>query len=293
VASEADLRAKYDVIVFAPVGRASALDILNGMPKYGNALPWQKTDLTPNLGLLDSSADTRVGLGYDGLAHLRSFVERGGLLITCEDTAQFAIDTGLAPGVTVAPKGDAKVVGSVLDTVFVATASPVAYGFGKSVPVMSSDGMAFNVSNTLGRGGGRVLMDPYSDRPTGRGSVDDSDVVQGRAPAEPEALVKQKPWEPKALNEDELRNNISVLPAGDRPEVILRFAEAKSLLLSGLLDKANGIADHAVVVDAHIGTGNVLLFATIPIYRGETVGTYPLVFNAIMNFDHLRAAAVK
>jgi hypothetical protein len=37
----------------------------------------------------------------------------------------------------------------------------------------------------------------------------------------------------------------------------------------------------------------VLLFATIPIYRGETVGTYPLVFNAIMNFDHLRAAAVK
>jgi len=293
VASEADLRAKYDVIVFAPVGRASALDILNGMPKYGNALPWQKTDLTPNLGLLDSTPDTRVGLGYDGLAHLRSFVERGGLLITCEDTAQFAIDTGLAPGVTVAPKGDAKVVGSVLDTVFVATASPVAYGFGKSVPVMSSDGMAFNVSNTLGRGGGRVLMDPYSDRPTGRGSVDDSDVVQGRAPAEPEALVKQKPWEPKALNEDELRNNISVLPAGDRPEVILRFAEAKSLLLSGLLDKANGIAEHAVVVDAHIGTGNVLLFATIPIYRGETVGTYPLVFNAIMNFDHLRAAAVK
>jgi hypothetical protein len=31
----------------------------------------------------------------------------------------------------------------------------------------------------------------------------------------------------------------------------------------------------------------VLLFASDPIYRGETIGTYPLVFNAILNFDHL------
>ena len=32
VANQADLRAKYDVIVFAPVGRASPLEILNGIP---------------------------------------------------------------------------------------------------------------------------------------------------------------------------------------------------------------------------------------------------------------------
>ena len=65
-------------------------------------MPWQKTDLTPNLGRIDSTADIRPGLGYDGLEHLKRFVEKGGLLITCEDTAQFAIDTGLAPGVSVA-----------------------------------------------------------------------------------------------------------------------------------------------------------------------------------------------
>jgi len=290
-AKEADLRAKYDVIVFAPIGRSSSQDIINGTPKYGNALPFEKTDLTPNLGMADSTADQRDGLGYDGLAHLKSFVEQGGLLITCEDTSQFAIEMGLAPGVSVAAKGDTRVVGSVLDTVFVSTTNPLTYGFGKSLPVMSSDGMAFNVSNTLGgRGGGRVLMDPYSDRPTGRGSVDDSDVPQGRAPAEPEALVRSKAWEPRPLNEEQLRNNYSVIPAAERPEVILRFAEARGLLLSGLLDKGNSIAEHAIVVDAHLGQGNVLLFGNIPIYRGETVGSYPLVFNAIMNFDHLRPA---
>jgi hypothetical protein len=272
------------------VGRASALDIINGTPMWGNAMPWQKSGLTPNLGRVDSTADIRPGLGYDGLEHLKQFVEQGGLLITCEDTAQFAIDTGLAPGVSVAQAADARVVGSVLNTVFVARDNPVAFGYGTGVPVISAGGMAFNVSNTLGRAGGRVLMDPYAERPTGRGSVEDSDEPQGRKLAEAEPLKKQQPWEPKALDEEDTRNNPRVIPAELRPDVILRFADGKSLLLDGLLDKGGSIAEHAVVVDAHLGQGNVLLFGNNPVYRGETVGTYPMVFNAILNFSHLAHA---
>ena len=297
-ATEKDLRAKFDVIVFAPVGRASSIDILNGLPMYGNALPWQKTALTPNLGRIDSTTDQRPGLGLDGLAKLRAFVEHGGLLITSGDTSQFAIDMGLAPGVSVGSHADTRVVGSVLDAVFVprpasgtdktAAPSPVAYGYKDHVPVMSPDGMIFNVSNTVGRAGGRVLMDPYAERPTGRGSIEDADTVQGVKPTEPEPLPKPKPWEPRPLNEEQMRNNPLVIPAGERPEVILRFGDAKSLLLSGLLEKGGSIAEHAIVVDAHLGEGNVLLFGNLPIYRGETVGTYPLVYNAILNFNHLK-----
>jgi hypothetical protein len=258
---------------------------------YGNALPWEKTELTPNLGLLDSTADTRPGLGLAGLEHLRKFVEQGGLLITSEDTAQFAIDSGLAPGVSV-QKSEARAVGTVLNTVFVAPDDPVAWGYGASVPVMSANGMAFNISNVQGRGGyGRTLMDPYAQRPTGRGTMDDSDVVQGRKDVAPEPLVKQKAWEAKTLNEEEMRNNPAVIPVALRPQVILRFADAKGLLLSGLLEHPESIAEHAMVVDAHVGEGNVLLFANNPVYRGETVGSYPLVFNAILNFQHLGAEA--
>jgi hypothetical protein len=293
-AAQSDLRAKYDVIVFAPVGRASALEILSGIPMWNNPMPWQKSDLTPNLGNTDSTADIRPGLGYDGLAHLKTFVEQGGLLITCEDTAQFAIDTGLAPGVSVAPQGDARVVGTVLNTIFVNHDSPVAFGYGPGVPVISAGGMAFNVSSILGRTGGRVLMDPltdpldpYAKRATGRGSIDDSDEPQGRKITEPEPLVKQQPWEPRPLDEELTRNNPLVIPVQSRPEVILRFSDGKSLLLDGLLDKAGSIAEHAVVVDAHLGQGNVLLFGNNPVYRGETIGTYALVFNAILNYQHL------
>jgi hypothetical protein len=287
VAGDSDLRSKYDVIVFAPVGGGGSQSILNGIPMWNNPMPWQNSDLTPNLGRIDSTADIRPGLGFDGLTHLRHFIEQGGLLITCEDTAQFAIETGLAPGVSVAARGDARVVGTILNTVFVAKDSPVAFGYGAGVPVISANGMAFNISNTLGNRGGRTLMDPYTERPTGRGGIDDSDEPTGRKITEAEPLEKQQPWEAKKLNEEEMRNNFSVLPAELRPDVILRFSEGKSLLLDGLLDKGSSLAEHAVVVDAHLGQGNVLLFGNNPVYRGETVGTYAMVFNAILNFEHL------
>ena len=294
VAKQPELRAKYDVIVFAPVGHASTLEIINGIPLWNNPMPWQKSELTPNLGAIDSTSDIRPGLGYDGLAHLREFVEQGGLLITCEDTAQFAIDTGLAPGVSLAPQGDARVVGTVLNTVFVNRKHAVAFGYGPGVPVISAGGMAFNVSSILGRTGGRMLMDPltdpldpYAKRATGRGNVEDSDEPQGRKITEPELLVKQQPWEPKALDEEQTRNNPLVIPVRSRPDVILRFSDAKALLLDGLLDKGGSIAEHAVVVNAHLGQGNVLLFGNNPVYRGETIGTYPLVFNAILNYQYL------
>ncbi len=289
--ADADLRGKYDVIVFAPIGRASAQQIIDGIPitPGGNAMPWQKTQLTPNM-TIDNTADTRPGLGYTGLAHLKDFVSKGGLLITCEDTAQFAAETGLAPGVSVANTSDVRVTGTVLSSIFVSTASPVAYGYGKTLPVMSANGMAFNVSNTYGSSRGRTLFDPYESRPTGRGGPDEADTPQGRTSVDPLILPKQQPWQPRPLNEEQMRNNPLLIPTALRPEVILRFNDSKSLLLSGLLDKANAIAERAIVVDAHLGSGNVLLFANNPVYRGETIGSYDLVFNAIMNFDHLTPA---
>ncbi len=54
--------------------------------------------------------------------------------------------------------------------------------------------------------------------------------------------------------------------------------------------RASSIAEHAVVVNAHLGQGSVLLFGNNPIYRGETIGDYALVFNAILNHDHLERA---
>ncbi len=285
VSKDHNLGAKYDVIVFAPVGHVSAEQIVDGLPMWGNSLPWQKTELTPNLGATDTTDDMRPGLGFSGLANLKRFVEEGGLLITAEDSAQFAIEEGFAPGVFVAPRKNAKVVGSVLSSVVVDKKDPVAYGYDSNLGVYSQDGLAFTVSNlTVNRS---LLTEKEYKRPTGRGGPEDEDVPEARAVQKAEPLPSPKPWEATPLNEEQLRNNPYVIPEADRPQVILRYEEQKGLLLSGLLEGGDAVAERGVVVHAHLGKGNVLLFANNPIYRGETIGSYALVFNAILNFGHL------
>ena len=46
------------------------------------------------------------------------------------------------------------------------------------------------------------------------------------------------------------------------------------------------------MVDAPYDKGHVILFANNPVYRGSTIGSYFLVFNAILNFDNLNAGRV-
>jgi hypothetical protein len=45
----------------------------------------------------------------------------------------------------------------------------------------------------------------------------------------------------------------------------------------------------ADVVDVPVRKGHVVLFANNPVWRGETIGSYFLVFNTILNFDNLNA----
>jgi len=55
------------------------------------------------------------------------------------------------------------------------------------------------------------------------------------------------------------------------------------------VDGGADIAQRPAVIDAPLEKGHVVLFANNPIYRGETIGSYFLVFNTILNFDNLNA----
>ena len=285
VSRSANLRSKYDVILFAPVGSRSQR-IIDGLPMWGNPLPWKKTALTPNIGNIDSTDDIRPGLGQSGVANLKAFVNDGGLLITAEDTAQFAIDQGMAPGVFATKRENLRVVGSILQAVVVEKNSPITAGYDERMALYSEDGQSFMVSNLI-TGDRRLPNKKDFERETGRGGPDDVDVPQGRAYAKPDALPEAKPWQALALNEDQARNNSFLIPEALRPTVVVRFAAAKNLLISGLLDHGDEMAERAAVVDARYGKGHVLLFAGNPIWRGGTIGSYALVLNAITNFDKL------
>ncbi len=289
VAADANLNAKYDVIIFPPVGRGPEA-IVNGMPMWGNPLPWKKTDVTPNLGSEDQTDDMRPGLGWAGVAHLQDFVRKGGLLLTVMDTADLAVSSGFTPGLSVAARQRLRIVGSVVRSKTVDATSPIAYGYTDNLALWCDNGPIFNVSNIFGaRGGRRLGPDDGGNRPTGRGTADDPDVPQGRAGIEAPREQRADTWQAVPVTEEQLRNGINVIPPAARPRVILRYADTRDLLVSGLVENGGEIAQHAAVVDVPLDKGHVIAFSNNPIWRGETQGSYFLVFNALLNFDALDA----
>jgi hypothetical protein len=289
VASEKNLNGRYDVILFPPVGRGSPQAVISGMPMFGNPLPWKTTPETPNLGKIDSTDDMRPGLGWSGLENLQNFVRSGGLLVTVDDTADLAVTFGFTPGVSIARPQRFKAIGTVVRSRLVDPASPIAYGYNDNLAVFCSDGPIFNLSNMAGGRGGRRPPADERQRPTGRGTPDDPDIPQGRPPVAIPDEPKAEVWQTLPLTDEQRRNPINVIPPQFRPRVVLRYADTKDLLVSGLLDGGTEIAQHAAVVDVPVDKGHVLLFSNNPIWRGETQGSYFLVFNAILNFDNLNA----
>jgi hypothetical protein len=284
VSRDLNLKSKYDVILFAPVGRG-AQQIINGLPMYGNPLPWKKTQLTPNLGTIDNTDDMRPGLGWTGLQNLQKFVKDGGLFITVDDTAEFAVNYGFTAGVSVSRSQRLRAIGDILRMKTVDAASPIAYGYGDSLAMYCFNGPIYNINNGVGGRGPR-----NQPRATGRGTPDDPDVPQGRPPAEiPEPPPRVEPWEAPPVTDEQRRNAVGLIPPAQRPRVVLRYADSRDLFVSGLLDGGDEIAQRPAIIDVPSGNGHVLLFSTNPFWRGQTKGSYFLVFNAILNWDNLNA----
>ncbi len=288
IARESNLNSKWDVLIFPPVGRG-AQQVVSGMPMWRNPLPWKTTELTPNIGKIDSTDDMRPGLGYAGVTNLETFVRNGGVLITADDTTVLANTFGLTPGLSVQQPTRLRAPGTVMRAKIVDGTSPIAYGYGEALSIYSAPGLVFGVSNMLGGRGGRPMGEGGSDRATGRGTADDPDTVQGRPPVVVPEEPRVEPWQAAPVTDEQLRNPLGIIPPAQRPRVVLRYGDARDLLVSGLLENGNEIAQRPAVVDVPLDKGHVVLFANNPMWRGETHGTYGFVFNTILNFDQLNA----
>lgn len=131
--SDQDLRRprvldRVDVVVF-PHTSARGGSMLNGAPMVGPPIPWKRTAETPNLGRIDDTDDMRPGMGLEGAAALRAFVERGGLLLVEGATATFPVDLDFTPTVDVAESRSLRTRGAVFRAQAVMAASPILYGY--------------------------------------------------------------------------------------------------------------------------------------------------------------------
>jgi hypothetical protein len=292
----ANLRQQFDVIILPPMGgfgpsgvNAALSSMLRGLPVRGSTMPWKNSEETPNLVApgLDSTDDIRGGLGYSGLANLERFVSDGGLLIAIQSSAALPVAAAMTDMVNVTDARTMQAPGSVVLSSIDDKKSPIAYGYDDKLYVYFRQGPVITVSTGLGGS----QEGAAAGRASGRGSMTDPDVIQGRTYIPPQKEPKRTPREQELhIPEDVPENARWFLPASEAfPRVVVRFAPEKELVLSGMITGGNEIAEKPAVVDVPHGKGHVVLFANNPMWRSETMGSYFLVFNAIMNYDHLDA----
>jgi hypothetical protein len=140
-------------VILYPHVSGSPVALVNGRPMIGPPIPWKKTAATPNLGKWDETDDVRPGMGLDGLAALKRFIERGGLLITTGNTSRLPVEMGFNGSVNLVTTTRLNARGGIFRVQPVSSASPLLYGYeGTSFPIYFSQAPLFTVTpkDTLG-----------------------------------------------------------------------------------------------------------------------------------------------
>jgi len=193
--------------------------------------------------------------------------------------------------VSIQPADKLQARGSIYNATFADRNSPIAYGYGDALTIYFNQSPLFQVaagSGGGGFGGGGGEGGPggqATGRASGRGGVNDPDVVQ--------AMPQPRPADPADRSgadqiTNDQRESPFFVPPQLRPRVVMRFAsDEKNLLVSGMLAGGSELANKPAVVDIPVGRGHVVMFATNPMWRHQTQGEFFLLFNAALNYDNL------
>ncbi len=294
------LRERYDVLLLGPTS-FDALSTVRGVTG-DSPVPWKRTALTPNLGRQDETDDMRGGLELRGVSNLQRFVEEGGTLVTLTNSASIPVHFGFATGLSIRQTQQLWAPGGVYRAVAAEKTSPLLYGYDDAVgvyfnqrssPVFAAQQSGFG---RFGGGGSGVSAEQAARegattaRRSGRGGTQDTDIVQGRPRDMGAAGVEEFR---AGQQQDESEASFFGFGGQDRPayRTILRYEpDVSRLLISGGLNNGRELANSPALVQASLGRGNVIMFSFNPFWRGETLGSYAMLFNALMHHQALSAA---
>jgi hypothetical protein len=83
-------------------------------------------------------------------------------------------------------------------------------------------------------------------------------------------------------------NVLLSVPLQYQNDVLMEFPGGSKNVLSGLMAGADEIKDRPAVVAVPLGAGQVVMFASNPIYRWQNFGEFRMLYNAIFNYKDLR-----
>ena len=83
-------------------------------------------------------------------------------------------------------------------------------------------------------------------------------------------------------------NLLLSVPLQYENDVLMEFPGGPKNVLSGLMAGADEIKHRPAVVAVPLGAGQIVMFATNPIYRWQNFGEFRMLYNAMFNYEDLR-----
>jgi hypothetical protein len=223
------LRARFDVIILPD---QSAKEIVDGHAP--GAMP----------------AEYVGGIGTEGVAALKAFVEEGGTLVAIDGATDVPIRYFALPvrnALENVRNTDFYCPGSLL-RLSIDTSHPLMAGMPAEQAAFFVNGRAFDVEEAASAGG-RALR-------------------QAQGAPSPSPL-------------DFARDDPEPVEGSRGVRVPARYATER-LLMSGWINGESHIAGKAAIVDAPVGKGRVVLVGFGPYFRGQPHGTFKILFNPIL-----------
>jgi hypothetical protein len=85
-------------------------------------------------------------------------------------------------------------------------------------------------------------------------------------------------------------NTLFAVRPVNRQQVLMEFPGGQASVMSGFMRGAEEIRNRPAIINAPTGQGRVLMFATSPIWRWQTLGEYRMLYNAMLNWQSLGGA---
>jgi hypothetical protein len=246
----------FDVIVY-PNTHDSLKGVIQGIDPAHGPMPYTRTDEYPSHGSPKSSPDITGGLGYRGVANLRDFVERGGVLVTLGGASGVTLDGGFVRHVRRARATELYTSGVEIRTRFLRPDHPLAYGYPEITSVH------------------RGQLPLYETGEAELGWV----VLQWGV--EPPRFD-----DPKGANDGPWGSGTEV----DDPDDGGTDDDASKklpLVVSGGMKGEGEIEGKPAVLDIPVGDGRVVAFNFDPIHRTLTRSDFRLLWNVILNWNDL------
>lgn len=249
-----ELREAFDVILI-PHHRGDFNLFLNGVKDDFGPLAYTKTDAFPSHGFPDSSEDITGGPGHYGLGNLSQFVQDGGVLIPLDNAATIIADAAMSKNVSSFSTGSLFHPGSVV-RVKQRAQSPILYGYPETFHLFKGNGSLLRTAKY----DRKLMVLQYGTQP-----LEDEKEYTGKILG----LVKSN---------DELENE-------DTEEETK--AEKEDYVLSGMVRNEKEIVGHTAILNVPAGQGRIVYFTFNPLNRYLNHHDAPLLWNTLINWDHL------